>query len=717
MAKVIEVEIEVGSKQALKTLNDLETAQTQLLEQLKQTEVGTEEYRRLQKQLKTVANQVKDLELGFEALDKEQRATAIVDTFTGVAGAITAATGALTLFGVESEDLAVVEKRILGLLAVTSGLRDISNGIVAANKVLGPSFIEVGNSIKTAFTTGTVAAQTFKAALAALGIGLLIAGITELITNFDKIKQAITGIDPAVEELTNKWKEQEQAIKDAGDAALAAASTQYNQLGNRLRDVKESGGDLSAVFEDIKKVIPETNSITLDQADAYDKLDKAVIKYSRNQEEVIKRDNLIKEVGNLIQQQVEATDKGYFDLAKSLRDKTNAARAEITSLNISINSYDLFNQQLLKNIEIQKQQEAQRKANAAKAKAEADERKKRAEQTAKEVELIGLSEVENARILAKREFDERIKGFKEGSEQYKNALLLYNEELRQIEVKAAEKRVTDTKAAEDKFKTDTETEYQATLTSTEAFYQQERNLLAQQFLNKEIDEQTYNEKIAAIDQQSYQSRLVINEDYGKDNLEVTSDYLDQQVQDQIDANAASVKSTEDAEKAKAAARDQGFQIASGVLNSLSGLFEQGSKQQKALALAAIEADTARALTSALANSNAPTPDNVATGGLAGIAKYATLAITILGNAARAKQVLETKQESAGKPPSAPSAPSAPAGPVATFGGGAPGGLFDTTTQTLNNQASSGGVFKTYVLAGDVANGLEANQQIQRRRKF
>src|SRR6056300_798024 len=149
MARVIEVEIQVGDRQALSTLQDLEQAQEQLLEQLKQTEIGTEEYRRLQKQLKTVGNQVKDLELGFEALDKEQRGTAIVDSFTGVAGAVTAATGALTLLGAESEDLDEVEKRILGLIAVTSGLRDISNGLVATNKLLGSTFIELADTIKT----------------------------------------------------------------------------------------------------------------------------------------------------------------------------------------------------------------------------------------------------------------------------------------------------------------------------------------------------------------------------------------------------------------------------------------------------------------------------------------------------------------------------------------------------------------------------------------
>ena len=74
--------------------------------------------------------------------------------------------------------------------------------------------------------------------------------------------------------------------------------------------------------------------------------------------------------------------------------------------------------------------------------------------------------------------------------------------------------------------------------------------------------------------------------------------------------------------------------------SISNLFEQGSAAQKVFALASIAADTARALAQGLANSQSPTPDNIATGGLAGIAKYAGIAATILSAAANARQVLK-----------------------------------------------------------------------------
>jgi len=63
--------------------------------------------------------------------------------------------------------------------------------------------------------------------------------------------------------------------------------------------------------------------------------------------------------------------------------------------------------------------------------------------------------------------------------------------------------------------------------------------------------------------------------------------------------------------------------------------------QKVAALAQIGIHTAVALTAALRNANAPTPDNVATGGLAGVAKYAGLAAQILSAAAKARAVLKS----------------------------------------------------------------------------
>ena len=83
-----------------------------------------------------------------------------------------------------------------------------------------------------------------------------------------------------------------------------------------------------------------------------------------------------------------------------------------------------------------------------------------------------------------------------------------------------------------------------------------------------------------------------------------------------------------------------FNQSQALADAIISLAGEQSKIGKALALAQIGADTAKALTAALANSQAPTADNVATGGLAGIAKYITLATTILSNSKRAYDILK-----------------------------------------------------------------------------
>lgn len=91
--------------------------------------------------------------------------------------------------------------------------------------------------------------------------------------------------------------------------------------------------------------------------------------------------------------------------------------------------------------------------------------------------------------------------------------------------------------------------------------------------------------------------------------------------------------------ARKAVEQEAFNNASALLGQTAQLFGQTTAAGKAFALAQIGADTARALSGALANSQSPTPDNVATGGLAGIAKYIGLAAMILQNINRARQIL------------------------------------------------------------------------------
>ena len=103
-------------------------------------------------------------------------------------------------------------------------------------------------------------------------------------------------------------------------------------------------------------------------------------------------------------------------------------------------------------------------------------------------------------------------------------------------------------------------------------------------------------------------------------------------------------------------RDAKVQIANDLqstLTSLGNLIINDSakavKFNKAMALIQIGIDTATALSKALSVTQSPSPDNVATGGLAGVAKYAGIAAMIFANAAKAKQILSSGN-AAGAPP-------------------------------------------------------------------
>ena len=178
----IVVEVEVGSKQALTSLNSLKTAATQLEDALSNAEFGSAEFSRLSTQLKGVRNELKDFDAQLEGLDKEQRATALVDTFNGLTGAVGAVSSAFIAFGANSEKIENAEKKLLGVIGVVNGLRDVSNGLVAAGKLFGPTFQAVGDSIKAGFIAGATGAQTFRAALISTGIGAFTVAVGLLIT-------------------------------------------------------------------------------------------------------------------------------------------------------------------------------------------------------------------------------------------------------------------------------------------------------------------------------------------------------------------------------------------------------------------------------------------------------------------------------------------------------------------------------------------------------
>ena len=140
-------------------------------------------------------------------------------------------------------------------------------------------------------------------------------------------------------------------------------------------------------------------------------------------------------------------------------------------------------------------------------------------------------------------------------------------------------------------------------------------------------------------------------------------------------------------------RDAKVQIANDLQSTLTDLGNliindsaKAVKFNKAMALIQIGIDTATALSKALSVTQSPSPDNVATGGLAGVAKYAGIAAMIFANAAKAKQILSSGN-AAGSAPTLGGGGSAPTQAMQTQAPQTPGRVSNITgSQTTTVKA-------------------------------
>jgi hypothetical protein len=154
--------------------------------------------------------------------------------------------------------------------------------------------------------------------------------------------------------------------------------------------------------------------------------------------------------------------------------------------------------------------------------------------------------------------------------------------------------------------------------------------------------------------------------------------------------AIAAKSAEDrikSEQAVQQAKQSLYKASIDLANSIAALAGEQTKTGKAIALSVIAADTAMAISGALNVTQKPSPDNVATGGLAGAAKYIGLAAMILTNAKKARDILKGGQ---------PSAPS----PMQSSGGGMAQMAAPRVSSTLPQV--SGFDQRVYVTEGDIS---------------
>lgn len=137
-------------------------------------------------------DRIGDAKATIEAFNPDAKFKAFGQSIAGVAGAFSAAQGALALFGVESENVQKQLLKVQSALAISEGLNSIMGSI--------DGFKNLALVIKTQVLS---AFSTLRGAIIATGVGALAIALGVVIANFESIKNAIYKAIPGFEGLVD----------------------------------------------------------------------------------------------------------------------------------------------------------------------------------------------------------------------------------------------------------------------------------------------------------------------------------------------------------------------------------------------------------------------------------------------------------------------------------------------------------------------------------
>jgi hypothetical protein len=213
-----------NEKVGIELVADTRSLRTQLREAtqdfIRLQESGTATAREINQAARRAADlkeRIADAKDTIDAFNPEAKFKAFGQVVTGVAGAFSAAQGAMALMGVEGEEVQKTMLKVQGALALSEGLNTVFGlGDAFGNlskRVLESSTFITANTAVTAVagkvfkvfglevTATSTAFRVLKGAIAATGIGLLVIALGEAVSAFQKFSNGAEEAKKAQEEL------------------------------------------------------------------------------------------------------------------------------------------------------------------------------------------------------------------------------------------------------------------------------------------------------------------------------------------------------------------------------------------------------------------------------------------------------------------------------------------------------------------------------------
>ena len=170
----------------------------------------------------------------------------------GITGAFQTATAALSLFGVESEEILQSIKTMQNLMAITQGLDSIDQAVKAIDK------------LRNSITATTTSAKVLKAVLTPKTILLLTAALTALFILWDKFISKLEPVQKAIDGLKGVFSNFGSEIKSVGilvmNSLVAPFETVFKLIGGIGKTISSV---VKGEFSSIKGIFDETKESML----------------------------------------------------------------------------------------------------------------------------------------------------------------------------------------------------------------------------------------------------------------------------------------------------------------------------------------------------------------------------------------------------------------------------------------------------------------------
>lgn len=238
-----------GAQQSLRT--QLRNVREQLAQMEEAGLRGTQTFRDLQKEAGRLANAIGDAQTQARIFSHDNAGLqGMIAGLSGVAGAFTAAQGAVALFAGENENLQKIMLKVQALMSITMGLQQVANALNKDSAFMLVTVAKAKELLAAANVKLAAALHISNAAAAALMATLtlgLSAAITLIIVALNKLQSKQAEAKKQAEEFNKKVAE--TAGKPV--AAFHALQAEWLKLTDSLKDREKWVADNAGRFEEL----------------------------------------------------------------------------------------------------------------------------------------------------------------------------------------------------------------------------------------------------------------------------------------------------------------------------------------------------------------------------------------------------------------------------------------------------------------------------------